>query len=60
MQRDLHRRIFPEQDVMLEINAGVAQFQVQCRHQFAFDVVGNAAESLVLDAGVNWMGTAII
>ena len=51
MQRDLHRRVFPEQNVVLEIDAGVAQFQLQRRHQFAFDVVGDAAEGFVLHVG---------
>ena len=49
VQGDLHRRIFPEQNVVLEINAGVAQFQMQRRHQFAFDVISDAAERFVLD-----------
>ena len=49
MNCNLHRRVFPEQNVMLEINAGVAQFNVQRRHQFAFDVIGDAAEGFVLD-----------
>jgi hypothetical protein len=48
MQRDHHRRIFPKQNVMLKINAGVAQFQMQRRHQFAFDVISDAAEGFVL------------
>jgi len=48
---------------MLEINAGVAQFQMQRRHQFAFDVIGDAAEGFGLgtsgleDGGVGHRGT---
>jgi len=49
MQSNLHSRIFPEQNVMLEINAGVAQSDVQHWQQFTFDVVSDTAESFVLD-----------
>jgi hypothetical protein len=51
VQLDLHRRVFPEQDVVLEINAGGTQFHMQRGHQFAFDVVGDGAESFILGNG---------
>ena len=36
---------------MLEITGGVAQFEVQRRHQLALDVIGDAAEGFVLHVG---------
>jgi hypothetical protein len=33
---------------MLEINARVAQFQMQRWHQLTFDVIGDAAEGFIL------------
>lgn len=51
VQRDLHGGVFPEQDVVLEIDAGVTQFHVQRGHELALDVVGDAAECLVLRGG---------
>ena len=51
MDGDLHGRVFPEQNVVFEIDAGVAQFHLQRGHQFALDVVGDAAEGFVLFIG---------
>jgi hypothetical protein len=51
MQLDLHRRVFPQQDMVLEINAGGTQFHVQRRHQFTFDVVRHAAKCFILRRG---------
>ena len=51
MNGNLHGRVFPEQDVVLEIDAGVAQIHLQGGHQFALDVVGDAAEGFVLCVG---------
>ena len=48
---DLHRRVFPQQNVMLEIDSRVAQFDLERGHQFALDVIGHAAEGFVLRRG---------
>jgi hypothetical protein len=48
VQPDLHGRIFPKQNVMFEIDAGVAEFEVQCWNEFAFDVIRDTAERFVL------------
>ena len=37
---DLHRRVFPKQNVVFEKNAGGGQFHMQRGHQFTFDVTG--------------------
>ena len=49
MQFNRHSGILPQQDVMFKIDAGLAQFQMQRRHQFAFDMIGDATEGFVLD-----------
>ena len=51
VQSDLYGRVFPEQDVVLKVNASTAQLQMQGRHEFAFDMVSDTAESLVLSRG---------
>src|ERR1700722_16510883 len=43
-QLDLNRRILPEQNMMLEINRGVGQLEMQNRNKFALDVINDAAE----------------
>jgi hypothetical protein len=47
-QPNLHGGVFPQQNVVLEINTGGTQFQVQRRDQLTFDVIRDAAERFVL------------
>ncbi len=47
VQHDLHRRVLPQQDVMLEVNPDTAQFHLQHRYQFALDVVRDSAKALI-------------
>ena len=51
LEPDLDRRVLPEQDVVLEIDRHVAQLEVQHGHQLALDVIGDAAEGLVVRRG---------
>ena len=44
LEGDFHRRILPEQDVMLEIDGGGVEFHVQDGNEFTFNVIGDAAE----------------
>ena len=51
MEGDCHRRVLPEEDVVLEINAHLAQLEMQRGHELAFDVIRHTAKVFVLDPG---------
>src|ERR1043166_4391771 len=44
---NLHHWVFPKQNMMLEINRDVSQFEMQNGNQLTFDVVANASERFV-------------
>jgi len=48
VQFNLHRRVFPEQDVVLEVDGEGAELHVQDRYQLALNMVRDTAERLIL------------